>query len=130
LPRHWRHEALSVRLGAMHREFEGAVDRMLVLWLIGTHHGYGRPFFPHTDTKDGELRQGLLTVFGDARALESGCGPQSLAFMFEGYDWAGIFEALKERYGIWGLARLETFIRLADHRASEIGAAPTTKAAE
>jgi CRISPR-associated endonuclease/helicase Cas3 len=56
--------------------------------------------------------------------LEGAPGPQSLAFDFEGRDWAQLFELLKEKYGIWGLALLETFVRLADHRASEEGAPP------
>ena len=76
-----------------------------MLWLIGTHHGYGRPLYPHADPQEP--------------------GPQSLAFDFDGLDWAQLFEALKEDYGIWGLARLEAFVRLADHRASEHGAPPT-----
>jgi CRISPR-associated endonuclease/helicase Cas3 len=98
---------------------EHAKDARLLLWLIGTHHGYGRPFFPHADTQDAETRLGLLSVCGGTGNLESGFGPQSFGFSFEGLDWMQIFEALKASYGVWGLARLEAFVRLADHRASE-----------
>lgn len=123
LPNQWRHEALSVRLALLHSDFAEANDPALVLWLIGTHHGFGRPLFPHEDAKEGESRQDLLEAFGVDRVLEPGAGPQSLAFDFGGLDWAQLFEDLKRRYGIWGLARLEGFVRLADHRASEHGSA-------
>jgi CRISPR-associated endonuclease/helicase Cas3 len=121
LPNQWRHEALSVRLALLHPEFAQAHDPALVLWLIGTHHGFGRPLFPHEDAKESETRQDLLKAFGVDRVLEPGAGPQSLAFDFGGLDWVQLFEDLKRRHGIWGLARLECFVRLADHRASEHG---------
>ena len=106
LPENWRHEALSVRLARSRPEFSQAHDPMLVLWLVGVHHGYGRPLFPHADPEEPFEQP----------------GPQSLGFDFNGRDWARIFEELKRAYGIWGLARLEAFVRLADHRASEAAA--------
>lgn len=124
LPSHWRHEALSVRIARRLAIFESAKDSMLVLWLIGSHHGHGRPLFPHADTKDVEVRPGLLKACGGEGDLRPDRGPQSLAFEFNGLDWVQMFEVLKARYGIWGLARLEVFVRLADHRASEAGALP------
>ena len=47
-PKGFRHEALSVALAAKYPEVTALDedDRDLVLWLIGTHHGHGRPFFP------------------------------------------------------------------------------------
>jgi CRISPR-associated endonuclease/helicase Cas3 len=119
LPANWRHEALSVRLAMIHSDFADAHDPELVLWLIGTHHGYGRPLFPHSDDKDTVRRSGLLRDFGSDADLAPGHGPQSFGFDFRGRDWTQVFEGLKQRYGIWGLARLEAFVRLADHRASE-----------
>ena len=101
LPRGWRHEALSVRLATADARFADAHDPHLVLWLIGTHHGLGRPFFGFADPQDGNQ------------------GPQSPAFDFGGLDWSAVFDRLKRRYGVWGLARLEAILRLADHRASE-----------
>ena len=130
LPPHWRHEALSVRLALIHPYFARASNPALVLWLIGSHHGFGRPLFPHHDPRDGEVRPGLLRAFGMDHPLQPGDGPQSLAFDFDGMDWVQMFEELKRRYGIWGLARLEAVLRLADHRASEAVAGPGVEADE
>jgi CRISPR-associated endonuclease/helicase Cas3 len=120
LPEYWRHEALSVRLAiaALEQEPRSDIDEELVVWLVGTHHGYGRPFFPHDDAWDDHAR----TVNGVA--LVAAPGPQRLDFEWNGpngaLDWAQLFEALKRRYGVWGLAYLEAIVRLADHRASEM----------
>ena len=115
LPPGWRHEALSVRLARGHPAFARAHDPQLVLWLIGTHHGLGRPFFGFTEDAE-PTPAGCLGV--DEWRLD-GPGPQSLAFDFEGDDWPGLFARLKARYGIWGLAHLEAIVRLGDHRASQ-----------
>jgi CRISPR-associated endonuclease/helicase Cas3 len=122
LPPRWRHEALSVRLALLHPRFATAQDPALVLWLVGVHHGFGRPLFPHADKWDERTRTDLPRALGVDWRLEPGLGPQSLAFRFNGRDWAQIYEDLKRQYGIWGLARLEAFVRLADHRASEVAA--------
>lgn len=103
LPDRWRHEALSVRLARTHAGMAQAGDPDLVLWLVGSHHGYGRPFFPHRDPHE--------------QAPE--VGPQSLAFDWNGLDWPSLFARLKAHYGVWELARMEAILRLADHRASQ-----------
>lgn len=118
LPPGWRHEALSVRLAVEHPELAQVADPALLLWLVGTHHGHGRPFFPHADQADGERRR-LLAVHGSPAELGPGHGPQALGFDWRGRDWPGLFAELRDRYGVWELARLEAILRLADHRASE-----------
>ena len=117
LPRGWRHEALSVRMAQAHPDFGAAHDPALVLWLIGSHHGLGRPFFDFLDA-DPQRPWPCLEV-ADWRLSENELGPQSLTFDFAGCDWPSLFEDLKRRYGIWRLAHLEAILRLADHRASE-----------
>jgi CRISPR-associated endonuclease/helicase Cas3 len=107
LPPHWRHEALSVRLARSHERLANAADADLVLWLVGTHHGHGRPLFPHADPTENPPE----------------VGPQSLAFDWQGMDWPTLYERVKARYGVWELARMEAVLRLADHRASEEAAA-------
>jgi CRISPR-associated endonuclease/helicase Cas3 len=102
LPERWRHEAQSVTRAMSDPRFAEAHDPELVLWLIGTHHGHGRPLFPHDDPRE----------TADAP------GPQRLDFQFREQDWPQVFETLKARYGPWELARMEAVLRLADHRAS------------
>ena len=105
LPDRWRHEAQSVTRAMADPDLARAHDPTLVLWLVGTHHGHGRPLFPHDDPNEP----------ADAP------GPQRLDFQFREQDWPQIFERLKARYGPWELARMEAVLRLADHRASAQG---------
>lgn len=111
LPEYWRHEALSVRLARGNECLKEAHDPDLVLWLVGSHHGYGRPLFPHQDPTE----------------QVPDVGPQSLAFDWNGLDWPLLFVRLKARYGLWELARMEALLRLADHRASEERARENTE---
>ena len=117
LPKGWRHEALSVQMARAHPLLATARDPALVLWLIGSHHGLGRPFFNFLDPAP-EQPLPCLDV-AEWQLPEEKMGPQSMAFEFAGSDWPSLFEDLKRRYGIWGLAHLEAILRLSDHRASE-----------
>ncbi len=122
LPENWRHEAFSVRLAPLVARFRDARDADLVLWLVGSHHGHGRPLFPHQDPEETKSRQ-LPAALGLPTEVPPGSGPQSLAFDWNGLDWTALFARLKARYGVWELARMEAILRLADHRASEESAA-------
>ena len=117
LPERWRHEALSVRMARVHPRLAEARDPGLVLWLIGSHHGLGRPFFNFFDEEPEQPLPCLDVANWQLPPNQS--GPQSLAFDLDGIDWPSLFENLKRTYGIWELAHLETILRLADHRASE-----------
>ena len=119
LPKGWRHEALSVRMARLHPDLAKAHDPALVLWLIGTHHGFGRPFFNFLDDDPAPEKPLSCLEMREWPLAPDEAGPQSLAFDFDGLDWPSLFEQLKRRYGIWGLAHLEAILRLADHRASE-----------
>lgn len=116
LPKRWRHEALSVRLALAHPRFAEAQDPQLVLWLIGTHHGLGRPFFPFSDPAPLPPHPALGVQRWELPG--NGAGPESAAFDYRGDDWPRIFERVRSTYGVWGLARLEAILRLADHAAS------------
>ncbi len=114
VPPQWRHEVLSVHATIpILPETDDEFDPDLALYLIGSHHGQGRPFFAHHDPWDahGHAPRGVR--------LPVGPGPERLDFDFRGNDWPGLFALLRERYGAWGLAFLEAIIRLADHRVSE-----------
>jgi CRISPR-associated endonuclease/helicase Cas3 len=117
LPDGWRHEALSVRLALVHPDFAHAHDPALVLWLIGTHHGLGRPFFGFTDAASPPPLAALGVNSWDLTDTQP--GPDSPAFDFDGFDWPALAADLRDRYGAWRLAFYEALIRLADHRASE-----------
>ena len=113
-PEGFRHEALSVALGTKHPEVTALneEDRDLVLWLIGTHHGHGRPFFPPcfdpqpATTSELSINNMILDVRADEAPLRLDQG------------WFERAVRLRRRYGPWELARLEAILRLADHAAS------------
>lgn len=115
LPKGARHEVASLRFAEAHPRFGFANDPDLILWLIGTHHGHGRPFFPAPESewpREGECFEADL---GDGSI---GAKPaRSLADLTA--VWLDLSERVKRRYGAWGLARLEAILRLADHRRSE-----------
>ncbi|MEU8079265.1 type I-U CRISPR-associated helicase/endonuclease Cas3 [Catellatospora citrea] len=100
-PTGMRHEALSARIAA-HRLAAGDddVDVDLVVHLIAAHHGRSRPLLPPvTDPAPQAITVGGVTV--------------STA---DTVDWSAPrrFAGLNTRYGRWGLALLETIVRLAD----------------
>jgi CRISPR-associated endonuclease/helicase Cas3 len=101
LPKGARHEAWSVHMARADGSIATAGDKELVLLLIGTHHGHGRPFFPPAEyPAEGETPDHTVPVW----RLDA--------------DWPGLFAKLKRRYGVWGLAHLEAVLRLADHHVS------------
>jgi CRISPR-associated endonuclease/helicase Cas3 len=112
-PEGYRHELLSVgMLDGTPGALEDAKDRDLVLHLVGSHHGWCRPFAPAVDPgppQAVEFDLGNLVLRADAA--------HGLARLDSGV--ADRFWELVERYGWWGLAWLESILRLADHRASE-----------
>jgi CRISPR-associated endonuclease/helicase Cas3 len=85
LPKGWRHELASVA-----RLPKDAPP--LVRWLVGTHHGHGRPEFPAAPDFDLWRQAG---------------------------DWAGMQARLQAEWGVWGLAYLEALLRLADWQVSD-----------
>jgi CRISPR-associated endonuclease/helicase Cas3 len=117
LPKNWRHEAFSVRLAIHDQTLNVADDPELVIWLVGTHHGFGRPLFPHHDDLDLTLRV-VADMDGARIDLPPAPGPQSLCFEWRGRDWATLADIVRARYGVWELARMEAILRLADHRVS------------
>lgn len=117
LPNAFRHEALSVQLLDTHEELlENATDRDLVRYLIGTHHGHGRPWFPVSE--DAEPPK-IHEQFGD-QSINMTADERSRAVPLHhlAAEWPALFFRLVRRYGWWGLAVLETTLRLADQRRS------------
>ena len=112
-PRGMRHEIASVALAESNPNVLASVhDKDLVLHLIGTHHGHGRPLPPIIE--DSEPHTLSYTFDGHSMESSSDLVESTLAL-----DMADRFWRLIERYGYYGLAWLETILRLADHRQSE-----------
>jgi CRISPR-associated endonuclease/helicase Cas3 len=111
LPKGFRHELVSAALVRQHREqLLGELtdaQRDLVEYLVGTHHGRGRPFPPFIEDKTPEV----VTLESGGQRL-SASSAHRLWRLDEG--WADCFWKLVRRYGYWGLAYLETLLRLAD----------------
>lgn len=119
LPKGFRHEMLSLQLaesniGASALPKDKSL-RALILYLITTHHGYGRPFAPVVE--DNSPPDAILSM-KDQQVLVTSA--ERLARPAHTID-SGIAERfwqLTRRHGWWGLALLETVLRLADQQAS------------
>lgn len=112
-PRGGRHETLSLRLvaAAMEAGLDEGPDPDLLLHLVASHHGNGRPSLPIVDDRlpiaTTACVEGIdVAVSGDLSVGE--------------WDQPARFRRLCERYGYWGLALLEAVVRQADHAASGV----------
>ena len=91
MPDGYRHEWFSARRAmGMKEVHDGGDGGDLALWLIGTHHGYGRPVFP-------------------AGTWTEGVDPW----------WCGLAERVYGKHGPWKLAYMEAVLRMADWRRSD-----------
>lgn len=106
LPTRWRHEQLSAAIAAA--ELDASDSRDLVLRLVGTSHGHGRPEFPH-------VSEGLLSSDEERRVI------QYALELFDIGDWDVVVESTHERWGVWGCAYLEAILRAADGHVSAEG---------
>ena len=88
LPAGWRHEAESLRQLDASEALAGVADPHLLRWLVATHHGYGRPWWP--------------APVGDTN----------------GVGLARLMDRLGRRYGWWRLAWFEAILRCADQAVS------------
>lgn len=109
-----RHELLSVRLlESCAKALPADPDlRDLVLHLVESHHGHCRPLAPVV--VDPQPLSVSLEINGLAMQAGSDTGLERLDA-----GPADRFWRLSRRYGWWGLAWLESLLRLADHRRSE-----------
>ncbi len=101
-----RHEYTSVALAEQGATWPEDCDCDLALYLIGTHHGFGRPFPPVWTDGDYEIQVEL-----DGRIVKTS-HPERAASIASG--WAERFWQLNRKYGWWGLAYLEAVLRRAD----------------
>ena len=112
-PRGGRHEDLSARLIRAWLEQEPAwgdsVQRDLLLHLVISHHGKGRPLVP-------PVSDGTPGVVSGAVVGASVEVPADLAIV----DWEqpARFRRLSDGLGPWGLALLEAIVIRADHAVS------------
>ena len=112
-PRGGRHEELSARLVRrwLARHPAGCDPSLhdLLLHLIISHHGRGRPLVPPVADGTTDMVSGVV----EDAAVEA---PSDLSIV----DWGqpARFRQLSDRFGPWGLALLEAIVRQADHAVS------------
>lgn len=105
-----RHEALSAQVAGLQADgCRHDIDADLVIHLVAAHHGRSRPLLPAITDPDPCLVP--VTISGSTRQLSTAATVD--------WDAPRRFAELNRRYGRWGLALLETIVRLADIWCSE-----------
>lgn len=122
LPRGFRHEFTSLQLAGNADASEclpaNAEWHDLVWHLIATHHGHARPFAPVIDDPEPPALSTHNLVGTPAISLSGSDRSENPTHRLD----SGIpyrFWKLLRQHGPWGLAFLETLLRLADQQASE-----------
>ena len=119
------HSLMAVSMAQSNPEVLAAAnDPDLVLHLVATHHGYGRPIPQMTRDPDPQVleysHQGMhmaaSTDLAEKDSPQSGRWEDAHAVF--AMESAERFWRLTDRYGYHGLAWLETIFRLAEHRQS------------
>jgi len=112
MPEGFRHEMLSAQLAQKTPNLpEDDVLRDLVLHLVAAHHGCARPFAPVViDDNPPEVNvKGITLTTGERLS----CPPHRLDSGIAERFWS-----LTRSFGWWGLAYIESLLRLADQQAS------------
>ncbi len=118
-PKDFRHEMLSRQLAERYADFS-AVDGQadLVGHLIASHHGHARPFAPVCRDSDPPAVSGEhlgIPIEFSAGSRRNAGAPHHAASGISERFWL-----LTRRYGWWGLAYLETMLRLGDWYGSAV----------
>jgi len=115
LPRNFRHEMLSLKLVDLMQYPVHEIDDELLKHQIAAHHGFARPLAPVCiDDNPAAVN---LRLFNAATVS----GEQRLSWTPAHQLDSGIpkrFWDLNRKYGWWGLAYIESLLRLADWQAS------------
>jgi CRISPR-associated endonuclease/helicase Cas3 len=113
LPAGFRHEMLSVQIAT--DILPDGPETDLALHLVGAHHGHARPWAPVI--ADDEPRDVNGTLLDTPVMLDAATRAQSPPHALDS-GIADRFWRLTRRFGWWGLAYLESVLRLADWYAS------------
>ena len=112
-----RHEDLSARLvrhwAETHDHDLDPLQADLLIHLIVSHHGSGRPLVPPADDDP----TGLFATTIDGHVVEVSANLARI-------DWEqpSRFRRLNDEFGAWGLALLEAIVRQSDHQVSSSSA--------
>jgi CRISPR-associated endonuclease/helicase Cas3 len=115
-PQGARHEFLSVHLFELTGDEQsgGRFHHDLIKFLVGTHHGFGRPFVPILN----DATPVMVELVQNERILEA-----SSDYHFYRLDsgWTDLFWRMVRGFGWWGLAYLEALLVTADRTVSAAG---------
>lgn len=119
----FRHELASLLLidGPLSHLLTEAPDPDLARYLVLAHHGQLRVQVRDPDAPDDHTIRGLRQGAASGVPPMLGCPATTLTVnldQFHGGDWTRTVLSLRDRYGPFTLAYLETIVRIADWRAS------------